>query len=190
MTKSLRILVMADIDEFPDRLGNDPVDLVIGCGDLPQHVLTHAAYQCECKNIMAVNGNHDPERDFTAPVESLHLKIRELGGLTFGGFNGTWQYKPGGFHLYSQEQAAELLHAFPRVDVMVTHNSPSGVHERGDPAHTGFIGLRQYILRTRPRFLFHGHQHVDADSLVGDTRVIGVCGFRIVDLELPPQQEK
>jgi Icc-related predicted phosphoesterase len=190
LDSTLKALVLADCEAVPRDLGSETVDLVIGCGDVPDWVLVDAAERCSCKRILAVKGNHDASRDFSAPIESLHLKIRHFKEVAFGGFNGASQYKPRGNFLYSQEQAAELLHVFPEVDVMVTHNSPAGVHERGDPAHIGFIGLRQYVFRARPAFLLHGHQHKEADSLLGETRIIGVCGFRIMDLEFPPPQEK
>jgi len=183
--RRLRVLVLADCHDILPGMGGKEIDLVLGCGDVPRWVLIEAAGQCPRARVMAVKGNHDNEEPFGDGIQPLHLEVRRLGGISLGGFNGAWQYKPRGYNLYSQEQASELLDAFPRVDVMAAHNSPFGIHERGDPAHQGFIGLRRYIHHARPHYLIHGHQHVNEDGLVENTRVVGVCGARILELEIP-----
>jgi len=184
-TRKVRVLVLADCYDPPTGIGAQLVHLVLGCGDVPEWLLRDAAEKCSCAHIMAVKGNHDSEEPFGPGIQALHLKVRRFGGISLGGFNGAWQYKPRGYNLYSQDQASELLDAFPRVDVMVAHNSPFGIHERGDPAHQGFVGLRRYIHRVRPYYLIHGHQHVNREDVVEDTRVMGVRGFGFVEIKIP-----
>ena len=118
---------------------------------------------------------------FTAPIRDLHLRVETLEGVRFGGSNGSWKYKPKGYFLYEQDEAVALLAGFPPVDVLVCHNSPRGVHDRDDEVHTGFDALNGYIARSRPRLLIHGHQHVEVETTVGATRVMGVFGWRVVD---------
>jgi hypothetical protein len=36
-------------------------------------------------------------------------------------------------------------------------------------------------LERKPRILIHGHQHVNWESELGDTRVIGVYGHRTIE---------
>jgi hypothetical protein len=38
----------------------------------------------------------------------------------------------------------------PRVDVLLTHNSPRGIHDREDEIHQGFDALRASIERSGP----------------------------------------
>ncbi|MBU4404428.1 MAG: hypothetical protein L6428_07980 [Candidatus Aminicenantes bacterium] len=56
----------------------------------------------------------------------MHLRTIELGGFSFGGLNGCWQYKP--------------------------------------------------------RLLLHGHQHQNCETLVSCTRVVGVFGWRVIEI--------
>jgi Icc-related predicted phosphoesterase len=62
----------------------------------------------------------------------------------------------------------------------VTHNSPRHVHDREDDVHTGFTAFNQYIERARPRFILHGHQHQNLESMLGSTRVFGTFGHRLL----------
>jgi Icc-related predicted phosphoesterase len=75
-----------------------------------------------------------------------------------------------------------LLANLPPVDVVVSHNSPQGIHDREDEVHYGFEGLRLYMGRAKPNVLVHGHQGVDKETPVGDTRVIGVCGHKVIEI--------
>lgn len=177
----MRLLVLADMDDLHWRHGAGRADVLLSCGDVCEQVILEAARSCACSLVMAVKGNHDSQAAFAEPILDMHLRTREYGGLTFGGFNGSWRYKPRGHFLYDQAQAAALLSAFPAVDVLISHNSPKGIHDRDDSVHCGFDALNAYIERAKPRLLIHGHQHVDRETLVGSTCVIGVYGYRVVE---------
>ena len=41
----------------------------------------------------------------------------------------------------------------------------------------GFEAFNKYIARAQPRLFLHGHQHVDAETMAGATRVMGVNRF-------------
>ena len=129
-----------------------------------------------------MGGNHDFDAPFQPFVTSLHLTIESYLGMTFGGFNGSWRYKPRGPHLYDQAEVVRLLRSFPRVDVFVAHNSPKGFHERDDDVHQGFDGFLDYIERTHPRYFIHGHQHLNLTTRIGGTTLIGVYGEANIDI--------
>jgi len=178
----MRALVMADLDEGKWPFGAWAVDLIIACGDLYDQAILGAAEACCCRTVLAVRGNHDLPQPFPAPIRDLHGRVAEVLGLRFGGFNGSWKYKRKGHFLYDQDEAACALAALPPVDVLVTHNSPYGIHQRDADIHQGFLGLNQYVERVRPRLLIHGHQHLNRETLVGPTRVVGVFGWRVLEL--------
>ena len=69
------------------------------------------------------------------------------------------------------------------VDIFLAHNAPRGVNDRPDGIHNGFTAFGDYIERVRPSLFIHGHQHADKESMAGGTRVIGVHGFRLLDLK-------
>ena len=66
------------------------------------------------------------------------------------------------------------------MNFFISHNSPRKIHDKEDRVHFGFRALNTYIKTKKPEFVIHGHQHINKTSLVGDTFVIGVCGYQIV----------
>lgn len=180
----MKILAIADMDDIHWNGGYGGADLLVSCGDVADQVILQAAEAYGCREIFAVKGNHDSAIPFTSPIFDLHLQVTECCGLTFGGFNGCWKYKPKGHFLYTQQEAEDLLRDFPRVDVLVTHNSPHDVHDRPDNVHIGFDALNAYIRRAKPRLLIHGHQHVTVDTDLNGTRVHGVYGHEVIELEV------
>ena len=178
----MRLLVIADIDDLHWKGGSGQADLLISCGDVSDPVILEAAESYHCSRILAVKGNHDFPSPFPKPIVDLRLHAEEYTGVHFGGFNGSWKYKPRGHFLYGQDEASDLLKDFPHVDVFVSHNSPRGIHDKEDEIHTGFEALSAYIRRQKPGVLIHGHQHINTETEVGGTRVIGVYGCRVIEL--------
>ena len=174
----MTILALADDDGVRKELTTQPADLLISCGDVADLVILEAAKLAQCSTIFAVKGNHDSGGPFASPIVDLHLSVQMFNGLRFGGFNGSWRYKPRGRFLYEQEEVERLLADFPPVDVFVAHNSPRKIHERDDDVHVGFDAFNRYIERAQPRWFIHGHQHIDQETVLGQTRVVGLFGQR------------
>ncbi len=179
----VRTIVIADDDALVGHLEAGPVDLLISLGDLWDSTIEKACARYGPKMTLAVRGNHDSDAPFASFIAPLHGTMEHYAGMTFGGFNGSWRYKPRGHHLYDQEEVSRALRSFPRVDVFVAHNSPARCHERDDDVHQGFEGFRDYILRAKPKYFLHGHQHLSATTTIGSTTVIGVFGETIIDFE-------
>jgi Icc-related predicted phosphoesterase len=138
-----------------------------------------------------VRGNHDSEPYMEQfGIEDLHLRRIELeSGLSVCGFEGCVAYRRDhGEHgpAYSQRKAARLVRKLPPADVLICHCPPFGVNDDpDDPAHVGFVALREWVLEHRPQLLMHGHTHPNPATLtdrLGDTRVVYVNGARVVDL--------
>ncbi|MFP4058735.1 MAG: metallophosphoesterase family protein [Candidatus Brocadiia bacterium] len=179
----MRFLVLADIGDLRWTGGAVAADAVLSCGDVADEVVVAAAEACGGSRVFAVRGNHDRAVPFPSPIRDVHLQVAELGELTVGGFQGCWRYKPRGRFLYSQDEVAAALEHFPAVDIFVAHNSPRGIHDRDDAVHVGFEAFVAYIERCRPRLFVHGHQHLARETRVGDTRVVGVHGHRLVEVQ-------
>jgi Icc-related predicted phosphoesterase len=174
----MNVVIVADDDAAVNLIPEVPTDLLISCGDLPDEMIMRAAKRCACKQILAVKGNHDSGAPFPAPIIDLHLKTHNFQGTVFGGFCGSWKYKPRGHYLFEQFEVEAALQKFPRVDVFVAHNSPAQIHDRDDDVHHGFTAFSSYIHKHKPRYFLHGHQHVTKETTLGSTRVIGSYGFR------------
>lgn len=160
------------------------IDLLISLGDLIEATLLRAIEVYQPARVLAVRGNHDEIQPLPEPIIDLHLRIEEIKGVRFGGFSGSWKYKDQGAFLYEQAAVSRLLDNFPPVDIFIAHNSPWGIHEQDKDIHQGFIAFRKYIERVQPRYFFHGHQHLDQTTQMGETEVVGVYGERAVELEI------
>ena len=180
----MRVLVLADIDDIHWAGGTGEVDAIFALGDVSDCVIMGAWEAFGAPPVYAVKGNHDAPTPFPEGISDLHLRTVQFGGLTFGGFGGAWRYKLRGHHLFSQDEASDLLKTLTAVDILICHNSPRGIHDKPDDIHTGFDALNTYIERHRPCVLLHGHQHVNRETMAGATRIIGVYGHRILDLPL------
>ena len=178
----MRILSIADIHDFHWQHGVGQADILLSCGDVSDQVILEAADAYGCDSIFAVKGNHDSDAPFGESIIDVHLQSPEHGGLRLGGLNGSWKYKPHGHFLYEQWEVEGFLSAFPPVDIFLSHNSPGGIHDKEDKVHCGFDGLNTYIGRARPKVLIHGHQHFDGETISARTRVIGVYGYKMIDI--------
>ena len=174
----MNILIMADNDSAISLLPDVKVDLLVSCGDLTDEIILRVGSRCFAKHILAVKGNHDSAAPFPAPIVNLHLTTFTFQEITFGGCGGSWKYKPRGHHLFEQSEVESALKSFPKVDVFVAHNSPRLIHDRDDEVHLGFVAFSDYIQKHQPRLFLHGQQHVQQETSVGSTRVIGTYGFR------------
>jgi len=176
----MTLLVIADDDSLLTDLPDAHADVLVSCGDLFDQAILRAAKRCHCRHILAVKGNHDSSAPFPSPIIELHLAIHTIQGITFGGFCGAWKYKPRGHHLFEQSEVEQALAGFPRVDIFVSHNSPRIIQDRDDHVHIGFTAFNSYIARAHPQRLLHGHQHLNTETVVGATSVIGTYGYRFV----------
>lgn len=174
----MTLLIIADDDSAISLLPEVKADLLISCGDLPDEMILRAASRCSCKHILAVKGNHDSAASFPDSMVNLHLNTFAFQGITFGGFGGSWRYKPRGHHLFEQSDVELALKSFPKVDVFVAHNSPAQVHDKDDFVHAGFSAFNSYIAKHQPRLFLHGHQHVAKETMMEATKVTGTYGFR------------
>ena len=186
--KNMRILVLADTDDISEFDDKPEADVLISCGDIANQTIIRVANLSRCSRIFAVKGNHDSGSPFSSPILDLHLTVRNYGGITFGGFRGSWKYKSRGNYLFEQEEAGKLLASFPPVDIFVAHNSPRYIHDKDDEIHFGFEAFSSYIERARPKYFLHGHQHLEQETLIGKTRVIGVYGRKRLEILLTKEQ--
>ncbi len=166
-------------------------DLITACGDLPPE------YLCELRNtydvpLFYVLGNHDI-RHRTPPAGCINITGRIMfhEGISFLGFSGSRWYNGNQNQYREHEMRAQIrrlwfqLWRLKRLDVVITHSPPRGVHDEEDRCHKGFTCYNTLINRHLPRFFIHGHIHrhfeKDSDriSLVGKTAVINSYGYYI-----------
>jgi len=144
-----------------------PIDLLLGCGDLPAEYLDALATRYQVP-LLFVRGNHDPPRpqgDYPLGGD-LDGRVVEMAGLRIAGLEGAHWYR-GGPQQYREWQMSLKVWR---------------------------LGLR---LRRRPLdiLLLHGHVHPHGslsqrDTTIGPTQVINVHGHRILELEVELEPER
>ena len=183
----MRVLAFADAPPPGDPrelVERNAPDAVVTLGDLePAWIATLAELELP---RLGIHGNHDAPGALAAlGVRDLHLARVEVHGVAFAGFEGCVRYSDGP-HQYTQDEAEALVRRLPAADVLACHCPPWGVNDDpADPAHQGFLALRGWVDRNRPRHLLHGHTTPDPRTRVwslGATRVHWVRGAVVVEL--------
>lgn len=179
------------------------VSMILACGDLPYSYLEYLVSVVNVP-LYYVPGNHDPEHDSRRAVSraegctNLDLRLTHDRELILAGFGGSIRYRPDGVNQYTQREATtRALFMLPsllarrlrgqRVDVLVCHSPPFGVHD-SDGAHTGLKAINLLIRWARPRFVLHGHTHFfrtnleASDTEFRDTRIVNVFPYKVIEV--------
>jgi len=169
-------------------------DLIISCGDLRPEYLSFLVTVARAP-LMYVHGNHDDRYEERPPegCDCIDDKFVVYKGLRILGLGGSLQYHPGK-HQYTEKQMRQriaklrwklLWHG--GVDIVVTHAPPRGVGDGEDIAHRGFEAFLDLIDRYKPKYLLHGHVHMQygihrvREQEYGGTCVINTCERYVLD---------
>ena len=181
------------------------VDLIFGCGDLPY---TYLEYLLSILNVPLyyVPGNHDPAYNPNHPLSyveggsNLDLKTASVKGLILAGFGGCIRYRPDGVNQYTQEQAffrtftlivrllGCQLRTNRKLDVLITHSPPFGIHDDETLAHQGLKALNFLIRVAQPRYHIHGHTHFyrnnleDSITRIEHTTIMNIFPYKVIDI--------
>ena len=162
-------------------------DMICTLGDLDYFILQDLEAVTNIPKL-GVYGNHCSGNYFDdLGIIDMHCKTYTYNNMVFGGFEGSLKYKESRYaKMYTQEEAQLLLKDFPAVDVLLAHSPPYGINdERGSSSHEGFLALKEYVEKNKPRYLFHGHTYPTDEELIthyDKTEIIYVSGEKIVVL--------
>lgn len=196
--KPLKILVVSDVEDpylwehfDPERYRD--IDLMISCGDLKTDFLEFLV-TCIHAPLLYVPGNHDARYETCPPegCENIDGRLVTVKGVRILGFGGCHRYSAGPYQYSQREMDARVrrlrfrLFASRGFDILVAHAPAQGLQDGKDVAHIGFAAFRRLLDRHRPRYFFHGHQHLNYGAgrsgilTYGDTTVINAYRHRIV----------
>jgi predicted phosphodiesterase len=194
-----------------ERFGD--VDMILSAGDLPLDYLDFIVSSLN-KPLLFVFGNHHTEgcphsrrRDFSLGFEEpgvdfsglIHAgsKVRREAGLIVAGLGGSMRYNKGDNQFTEFQMGLEICRMVPALlfnrlfrgrylDVLLTHASPRGIHDREDRCHIGFRVFRTFMRLFKPRYLVHGHIHLYdlsevRKTLFERTMVINAFGHYVID---------
>jgi uncharacterized protein len=207
----MKILAISDqiIDRLYSTSVNDTypdIDVIVGCGDLPYEYLE---FLVSVYNIplLYVPGNHDPaynthdSRAWAHGCENLDQQSVLMKGLFFAGLGGSIQYQLNTPNQYTQlgmyRRVYQMLPGLlwnqlrfqRKLDILITHSPPFGIHDDDDPAHEGLRAINFLMRVMRPRYILHGHTIFYRQNLQDHitefegTKIINVYPFRVMTLE-------
>jgi Icc-related predicted phosphoesterase len=191
------------------------VDLVLSAGDLPPEYLGFITSMLN-KDLVYVMGNHDlgeleargvhrwmdktPDAiDASTGAIDAGFKLMRMEGLIILGLPGSMLYNNGPNQYSEFAMSLRIALLVPRlyfnklfrgraVDIVLTHASPQGIHDRDDLCHRGFECFLWLMRVFKPRWLVHGHIHLYdlADVRISsyrETTVINAFGHWLLDTE-------
>jgi Icc-related predicted phosphoesterase len=165
------------------------VDLILSAGDLPMDYLDFIVSSLN-KPLLFVFGNHHAEEmpnyergfydSFGAGTDghyrgsgAIHVgaRIHREEGLIVAGLGGSMRYNKGRNQFTEFQMKKEILKLLPGLifnrifrgrylDILLTHASPQGIHDREDRCHQGFKCFLWFMQKFKPRYLIHGHIHL------------------------------
>lgn len=120
-------------------------------------------------------------------------------GLLIAGLGGCMRYNDGDSQYTEKQMRYRIWKLVPRLlynkrrygrylDVLVTHAPPFGMGDGPDLCHMGFKCLLGFIDKYQPRYLVHGHVHLDDMNAQrvferGNTKVVNVYSSYLLDDE-------
>ena len=197
----MKILVLSDEacpalwDYYvPGRLAE--YDLIISCGDLKASYLSFIVTMARVP-VLYVHGNHDVDYQRNPPegCDCIEDQLIVYNGLRILGLGGCRQYRPAP-HQYTDKEMRKRIRKLrwklwrhKGVDIVVTHAPPAGVGDDTDVAHRGFDCFLPFLEKYKPKYLLHGHVHINYGTenirvrQFGDTKVINAYERFVLDTD-------
>lgn len=197
----MRILLISDEEDKylydyyrPGRF--DGIDLILSAGDLKPEYLSFIVTMAN-RPLLYVHGNHDGRYEKFPPegCDCVDDKLIKINGLRILGLGGCPVYS-GGPHQYSERQMRRRIwklnwkiRRVGGVDIVLTHAPVRGYGDMEDITHRGFEAFLPLLDRWKPKYLVHGHVHLNYGAhqprvlQYGDTTLINACGRYVLEIE-------
>jgi len=190
----VKILTISDTvfhsSQLKDYINKD-IDLIITLGDLKESFLIDLQkFSCPKIGIYGNHCNSNYLEDDFFEIKNIHLTHIKIKDLLIYGFEGCVKYK-GGNYQYSQEECLSLFSPSLNVNTLICHAPPFGVNDSlSSESHKGFIAIRDFIDKYRPKYVFHGHSYPSINqkiSKINNTVVFYCNGIELWDLNKLPE---
>ena len=171
LNKDIRLLLISDThgslwekEEELQKASEYPYDICVLLGDHEFDDIDYVLDYIPKEKLYGVLGNHDRDWITKYGIHSLHGKIIEVNGVRILGCGGSSKYKDGVYPSFTQKESKEFFRHMPCADILISHDAgldkakirPCGFH---DVAHTGLIGITEYLFRNNVPLHIHGHNH-------------------------------
>ena len=200
----MKILSLADVEnkglwDFYVKGRFDGIDLIISCGDLDPGYLEFIESVSNVP-LLYVHGNHDDKYDRRPPLGCTCIEdyVYYHEGLRILGLGGSIRYS-GAKNMYSEQEMAARVKKIKKqavllggIDILVTHAPAAGYGDLEDLPHHGFECFNDILNTYRPRYMLHGHVHMNYGML--EREHVHPSGTRIIncydryELEIPDDE--
>jgi hypothetical protein len=199
--RPVRLLAVSDerdpaLDDERNRRGLEPLDAVLGCGDLEPDYLAFLA-DAFTVPLLAVRGNHDRGGAWDAALhipQPIDGRVEHTAGLPLIGLS--WPGRRRG-RAVRDELAAwrQVLDAAARAwwrreppRIVLSHVPPRGLGDTPtDPYHVGFAAYAWLCRRLRPVLWLHGHTATAAvtrrEYEWDGTMLVNVTGAVLIEIQ-------
>ena len=169
----MKILALADVEnkglwDFYEKEKLSGYDLIISCGDLDPAYLEFLESVTNIP-LLFVHGNHDDKYDRKPPLGCTGIDdyIYYHNGLRILGLGGSIKYSAKKY-MYTEKEMAKRIKKLKKqvtllggIDILVTHAPPASYGDLEDLPHKGFECFNDFINEYRPKYLLHGHVHMN-----------------------------
>lgn len=208
--RPVRILAISDepeptLESEANRRELEPIDFIVGCGDLRADYLAFVADAFSSVPLVYVRGNHDVGEAWRVsqqeglPEPLVDGRVHVEDGVAIVGFSGSPEYNDpkekvqvSAAGMWWRSIRAWLASVGRRGPMLViSHAPPRGLNDATDLTHRGFTAFRWLIDRLRPPLWLHGHtalvrRGIDGRSVRhGGTLLYNCTGATLVEL-VPP----
>jgi Icc-related predicted phosphoesterase len=169
----MKILALADVEskglwEYLDRDYMQSIDLILAAGDLKPDYLEYLGLYSRA-DILHVYGNHDRTHEKRSPGGCICIEdtIYNYRGVRILGLGGSIRYKPGPDQ-YTEQEMERRIRKLKRqlkknggFDILLAHSPLRGVGDAEDNPHRGFECLKTLLDEYEPKYMVHGHVHLN-----------------------------
>jgi hypothetical protein len=192
------------LEGLANRDALEPVDLVVGCGDLAPDWLGFLADAFQAP-LLYVRGNHDQRGPWPSPPGIPAPSSGWEAGLVQGIPILALPWPHSGEAPSRRDEGAAwrqvVRHALPHLarpngaTIVVSHVPPRGAGDApSDAYHVGFAAYEFVLRRLRPVLWLHGHTtraaQRDWQTEHGSTTLVNVTGSVLVELTPPVESRE
>jgi Icc-related predicted phosphoesterase len=192
------------------------IDLVLSAGDLPMEYLEFVVsslnkslffvfgnhnltefHRYKQSNMVIPHRWIEDETTYGSGATHIGSKVKEEEGLIIAGLGGSMRYNQGENQYTDFRMKLEILKLIPAMiinrifrgrflDILLTHASPRGIHDKEDLCHRGFKSFLWFMRVFKPKYLIHGHIHLyDLSDIrttrYQDTLVVNAFSHYVID---------
>ena len=161
------------------------------------HNLELFAQQMENADNMKPSTEHDFIPKFYGFLLDGKCVYDKKHDLLVAGLGGSMYYNGGKSQYTEGQMKGRIARLAPRLlfnkirygrylDILITHAPPKGIGDCEDPCHQGFECFLSFMEKYSPKYLLHGHVHLDdrnapRETVYKNTKVVNVYREYLLD---------